>query len=88
MDAAMVTALAALIAGPVAAAAAMYTGRGSNRAAQEGTAVTGFSSLTNELQEERKELRTEVATLKAELAAERAESARLRLLVQQLGGQP
>lgn len=88
MDAAMVTALAALIAGPVAAAAAMYTGRGSARAAREGNAVTGFSSLTNELQEERKELRTEVATLKAELAAERVESARLRLMVQQLGGTP
>jgi hypothetical protein len=88
MDAAMVTALAALIAGPVAAAAAMYTGRGSTRTAQEGNAVTGFSSLTNELQEERKELRTELATVRAELAAEKVESARLRLLVHQLGGQP
>ena len=86
MDAAMVTALAALIAGPVAAAAAMYTGRGAARAAQEGNAVTGFSSLTNELQEERKELRADLATVRAELAAERAENARLRILVEQLGG--
>lgn len=88
MDAAMVTAVAALIGGPVAAAAAMYGSRGATRAAQEGNAVNGFSSLTDQLQEERKELKTEVATLKAELAAERAESARLRLLVQQLGGTP
>lgn len=88
MDAAMVTAIAALIGGPVAAAAAMYGTRGANRAAREGSAVTGFSSLTNELQEERKELRTELATVRAELAAEKAETARLRLLVQQLGGTP
>ena len=95
MDAAMVTAVAALIGGPVAAGAAMYGSRGANRAAREGSAVNGFSSLTNELQEERKEfreerreLRTEVATLKAQLAAEQTESARLRLLVQQLGGTP
>jgi hypothetical protein len=88
MDAAMVTALAALIAGAGSAAAAMFTGRGANRTAQEGNAVTGFSSLTNELQEERKELRTELATVRAELAAEKAETARLRLMVQQLGGTP
>ena len=66
----MVTALAALIAGPVAAAAAMYGTRGATRAAQEGNAVTGLSSLTNELQEERKELRAELATVRAELAAD------------------
>jgi hypothetical protein len=88
MDAAMVTALAALIGGPVAAAAAMYGTRGANRAAREGSAVNGFSSLTNELQEERKELRADLAAVRAELAAEKAENARLRLLVTQLGGQP
>lgn len=88
MDAAMVTAIAALVAGPVAAAAALHTGRGANRAAQEGNAVTGFSSLTNELQEERKELRAELATVRAELAVEKAENTRLLLLVQQLGGAP
>jgi hypothetical protein len=88
MDAAMVTAIAALIGGPVAAAAAMYGTRGANRAAREGSAVNGFSSLTNELQEERKELRADLATVRAELAAEKLEVARLRLLVQQLGGTP
>jgi len=84
----MVTALSALIAGLAAAAAAMYGSRGANKAAREGTAVTGFNSLTDQLQEERRDLKTEVETLKLELATERAESARLRLLVQQLGGTP
>ncbi|MFD4949716.1 hypothetical protein ACFWNT_46395, partial [Streptomyces sp. NPDC058409] len=49
---------------------------------------TGFSSLTDQLQEERKELRSEPATLRSDLAAEKAETARLRLLVTQLGGTP
>jgi hypothetical protein len=88
MDAAMVTAISALIAGPVAAAAAIYGSRGATRAAQEGNAVNGFSNLTDQLQEERKELRTELATVRAELAAERAEVARLKALVTQLGGTP
>lgn len=84
----MVTAIAALIGGPVAAAGVMYGSRGATRAAREGNAVTGFSNLTNELQEERAELKKEVLTLRAELAAERLETARLRLVVQQLGGPP
>ena len=86
MDAALLTAIGAILAAPVAAAAAMYGNRGANRAAQEGSAVTGFNSLTDQLQEERGELKKEVATLRAELAAERLETARLRLQVQQLGG--
>jgi hypothetical protein len=88
MDAAMLTALGALLASPVAAAAAIYGSRGATRAAREGGALTGYNSLTDQLQEERTELRSELATLRNELAAERAESARLRLLVTQLGGTP
>jgi hypothetical protein len=88
VDAALLTAIGAIIAAPVAAAAAMYGNRGANRSAQEGSAVTGFNSLTDQLQEERGELKKEVATLRAELAAERLETARLRLQVQQLGGAP
>ncbi|MFB6717623.1 MULTISPECIES: hypothetical protein [unclassified Streptomyces] len=88
MDAAMLTALGALLASPVAAAAAIYGSRGATRASREGGALTGFNSLTDQLQEERKVLRSELATLRADLAAERAESARLRLLVTQLGGTP
>lgn len=88
MDAALVTAIGALIAGPVAAAAAMYGNRGANRAAREASAVTGYNSLTDQLQEERAELRSDLAETRAELAAEKLESARLRLLVTQLGGSP
>lgn len=88
MDAAMVTAIAALIGGPVAALGVMYGSRGATRAAREGNAVTGFNSLTDQLQEERIELKQELGTLRAELAAEKLETARLRLLVQQLGGTP
>lgn len=88
MDAAMVTAIAALIGGPVAAAAAMYGTKGANRAQREGGVITGYNSLTDQLQEERKELRAELAQVRLELATERAEATRLKLLVQQLGGEP
>lgn len=88
MSAAMVTAVAALLASVLTAAAAMYGSRGANRATREGGALSGYNNLTDQLQEERKELRAEVATLRTELQAERLESARLRLLVQQLGGTP
>lgn len=84
----MVTAIAALIGGPMAFAGVMYGSRGANRAAREGNAVTGFNSLTDQLQEERVELKKEISTLRSELAAEKLETARLRLLVQQLEGAP
>lgn len=84
----MVTAIAALIGGPVAAAAVMYGNRGATRAAREGNAVTGFNSLTDQLQEELKEKRGELSSARTELAAEKRETARLRLLVEQLGGTP
>ena len=75
--------------GAVAAAVVAYLGkRGEN-------ALTGYSSLTNELQEERAELKTERAQLKAERAeltaqhaADQAEIARLTAIVIQLGGHP
>jgi hypothetical protein len=88
MDAAMLTAIAALVGSLLAGGGALYGHRGANRAAREGTAVTGFNSLTDQLQEERAELRAELATLRQELAAEKLETARLRLLVQQMGGTP
>ena len=50
--------------------------------------MTGYNSLTDQLQEERKELRAELAQVRLELATERAEVTRLKLLVQQLGGDP
>jgi hypothetical protein len=88
MDAAMVTAIAALIGSPVAAAAAIYGSRAAGRAQREGGVIGGYNSLTDQLQEERKELRADLAAVRQELAAEKLESARLRLLVQQLGGAP
>ncbi|MEV5659786.1 hypothetical protein [Streptomyces flaveolus] len=58
-------------------------------------ALTGYSSLTDNLQEERDRLDRKVSELLAELAeqsafraADQAEIARLRGLIIQLGGQP
>jgi hypothetical protein len=58
-------------------------------------ALTGYSSLTNDLQEERdrldrkvKELLAELAAQSALRAADQAEIARLRAVIIQLGGQP
>jgi uncharacterized protein YceH (UPF0502 family) len=88
MDAAMVTAIAALIAGPVAAAAAMYGTRGASRAAREGSALTGYDNLTQRLTAERDKAEADQATAEAKVAALELEIARLRLLVTQLGGTP
>lgn len=95
MDAAMVTAIAALIAGPVAAAAAMYGTRGANRSAREGNALTGYDSLTQRLIEERNKAEADEKTAEARASAAEAkasaleaDNARLRLLVMQLGGTP
>lgn len=88
MDAVLLTAIGALVASPMAAIAAMYGSRGANRAAREGSAVTGFNSLTDQLQEELKEKKGELSAARTELAAEKLENARLRLMVERLGGTP
>ncbi|WP_199546569.1 hypothetical protein [Streptomyces sp. N35] len=88
MDAAMVTAVAALIAGPVAGLAAMYGTRGANRAAREGGVITGYDSLTARLTAERDKAEADQAKAEAELAILELEVARLKLLVMQLGGTP
>ncbi|MEU9405007.1 hypothetical protein AB0E08_04760 [Streptomyces sp. NPDC048281] len=64
----------------------MYGSKVAGRAQQEGNALNGFHSLTDQLQEERKELRSDIAALRLVPAAEQPETTRLRLLVQQLGG--
>lgn len=84
----MVTAVAALVAGPLAAAAAMYGQRGANRAARESSAVTGFDSLTARLEARLEKAEAKEAAAEARAAAAELEIARLRLLVQQLGGTP
>ena len=84
----MVTAIGALIAGPVAAAAAMYGNRGANRAAREASAVTGYDSLTQRLVAERDKAEVDQAKAEARVEVLELEVARLRLLVTQLGGTP
>ena len=95
MDAAVLTAIGALIAGPVAAAAAMYGNRGANRAARETSAVTGYDSLTQRLVAERdkaemdeKTAEARASAAEAKVSALEAEVSRLRGLVTQLGGAP
>jgi len=88
VDAAMVTAIGALVAGPVAAAAAMYGNRGANRAAREASAVTGYDSLTKRLVDERDKAETDQAKAEQRIDVLEMEVARLRLLVTQLGGTP
>jgi hypothetical protein len=88
VDAAMVTAIGALIVGPVAAAAAMYGSRGANRAAREASAVTGYDSLTQRLVAERDKAETDQAKAEQRVDVLELEVERLRLLVTQLGGTP
>ncbi|MFG2670861.1 hypothetical protein [Streptomyces sp. NPDC048445] len=88
MDAAMLTALGALLASPVAAAAAAYGSRGATRAAREGGVITGYDSLTSRLTVERDKAEADQATAESRVATLELEVARLRLLVTQLGGTP
>jgi hypothetical protein len=88
MDAAMITALAALLASPVAAAAAMHGSRGATRATREGGVITGYDSLTSRLTAERDKAEKDQLQAEQRAAALELEVARLRLLVTQLGGTP
>ncbi|MEV7713065.1 hypothetical protein [Streptomyces sp. NPDC088270] len=88
MDAAMLTALGALLASPIAAAAAIYGSRGATRAAREGGVITGYDSLTTRLAAERDKAEQDQAAAEAKVATLELEVARLRLLVTQLGGTP
>ncbi|MEV5680951.1 hypothetical protein [Streptomyces sp. NPDC052179] len=88
MDAAMLTALGALLASPVAAAAAIYGSRGAMRASREGGVITGYDSLTARLTAERDKAEKDQATAEQRAVALEIEVARLRLLVTQLGGTP
>lgn len=88
MDAAMVTAVAALIGGPVAAVAAVVGARMQSRAQREGGVLTGYDALTARLVAERDRAVAGEAAAEAALAAERAEVSRLRAEVIRLGGVP
>jgi hypothetical protein len=88
MDAAMLTAIGAILAAPVAAAAAVYGSRGANRAAREGSVLNGYDSLTARLTAERDKAERDQAAAEARATALEIEVARLKLLVTQLGGTP
>ncbi|AGP56197.1 hypothetical protein [Streptomyces rapamycinicus] len=84
MDATTLGALGSLLvgAGGLAAAVVAWLGkRGEN-------ALTGYSSLTNDLQEERDALRLQLTELHAQRSADQAEITRLRIEIARLGGQP
>lgn len=88
MDAAMLTAIGALLASPLAAVAAIYASRGANRASREGGVITGYDSLTSRLTAERDKAEKDQAAAETRATALELEVARLRLLVTQLGGTP
>jgi hypothetical protein len=80
VDAAMVTAIAGLIGGPVAALGVVYSSRGANRVAQQTSAVTGYDSLTQRLVAERDkaEMDEKAAEARASAAESRASAAESR----------
>ncbi|WP_406444615.1 hypothetical protein OHB14_36890 [Streptomyces sp. NBC_01613] len=92
MDAAMVTAIAALVGAPVAGLAAVYGTRGANRAAREGGVIGGYDSLTAKLVAERDKAESDEAkmeqraiTAETKAAALELEVARLKLVLTQHG---
>jgi hypothetical protein len=88
MNAAMLTAIAALLGSLLAGGGAMYGQRGANRAAREGTALTGYDNLTQRLAAERDKAEKDQAMAEARVEVLELEVARLRLLVTRLGGTP
>lgn len=85
MDAAMLGAVGTIVVGLAAAAAALIGHRGANGAAQSGAVLGGYSTLVDNLQEERDKLQTKLvendrllAAAYAELASERANKAALQ----------
>ncbi|MDX3753746.1 hypothetical protein ACKI1K_18630 [Streptomyces scabiei] len=85
MDAATLGAVGTIVVGLAAAAAAIIGQRGANRASQSGAVLGGYSTLVDNLQEERDKVRAQLAENEvrlaaayAELAAERADKAALQ----------
>ncbi|MCX4607002.1 hypothetical protein [Streptomyces mirabilis] len=85
MDAATLGAVGTIVVGLAAAAAALIGHRGSNAASQSGAVLGGYSTLVDNLQEERDKVRSQLAENEvrlaaayAELAAERADKAALQ----------
>ncbi|MEV8394845.1 MULTISPECIES: hypothetical protein [unclassified Streptomyces] len=85
MDVATLGAVGTIVVGLAAAAAAVVGQRGANRASQSGAVLGGYSTLVDNLQEERDKLRDRLvenerllAGAYAELASERADKAALQ----------
>ncbi|MGW4300442.1 hypothetical protein ACWEHT_11755 [Streptomyces sp. NPDC004646] len=85
MDAATLGAVGTIIVGLGTAALALVGQRGANRASQSGAVLGGYSTLVDNLQEERDKLQAKLAENEvrlaaayAELAAERADKAALQ----------
>jgi predicted nuclease with TOPRIM domain len=85
VDAATLGAVGTIVVGLAAAAAAIIGQRGANRATQSGAVLGGYSTLVDNLQEERDKLRDRIvenerllAAAYAELASERANKAALQ----------
>lgn len=93
MDGALVAALGVIGSAAVTGAVAMYGSKVAGRAQREGNALTGYNSLAEHLVKERDKAELDEKTAEARaVAAEtkvialEAEIARLRLVVQSLGG--
>ncbi|MCT9144572.1 hypothetical protein [Streptomyces violarus] len=91
MDAATLGAVGTIVVGLAAAAAALIGHRGANAAQQSGAVLGGYSTLVDNLQEERDKLQAKVvendrllAAAYAELSAERADKAGLNERITQL----
>ncbi|MFD0146222.1 MULTISPECIES: hypothetical protein [unclassified Streptomyces] len=91
MDAATLAAVGSITVGIVAAAAAAIGQRGANRANQSGAVLGGYSTLVDNLQEERDKASAKIAENErllaaayAELAGERADKAALQAQIMEL----
>jgi chromosome segregation ATPase len=91
MDAATLAALGTIVVGLAAAAGAVIGQRGANRASQSGVVLGGYSTLVDNLQEERNGLQAKLAEKEqllaaayAELARERADAAGLQARIAEL----
>jgi uncharacterized protein YceH (UPF0502 family) len=88
MDAALVTAIGVIGSAAVAGAAAMYGSKVAGRTQREGGVIGGYDNLTARLVAERDKAEADQAKAESRIQTLELEIARLRLQVQQLGGQP
>lgn len=91
MDAATLGAVGSIIVGLAAATAAYVGQRGASRASQSGAVLGGYSTLVDNLQEERDKAQAKLAETDrllaaayADLAGERADKARLQTQITEL----